>query len=76
MRIYDALAQPSTREEREAVLRRIFPYSGPMFSNLIKSENDVFEKRRNERQRQFHMMVQHPCHTQETISFTICRIGK
>ena len=70
MRIYDALAQPSTREEREAVLRRIFPYSGPMFSNLIKSVNDVFEKRRNERQRQqrrnerqrqFHMMVQHPC---------------
>jgi hypothetical protein len=44
VRLYDALAQSSTREEREAVLRRTihFPYS--MFSNLIKSVNDVFEK--------------------------------
>ena len=46
-RLYDALAQSSTREEREAVLRRTinFPYS--MFSNLIKSMNDVFEKHRS-----------------------------
>ena len=46
-RLYDALAQSSTREEREAVLRRTihFPYS--MFSNLIKSVNDVFEKHRS-----------------------------
>jgi hypothetical protein len=44
--LYDALAQSSTREEREVVLRRAvhFPYS--MFSNLIKSVNDVFEKHR------------------------------
>jgi hypothetical protein len=42
--LYDALAQSSTREEREVVLRRTihFPYS--MFSNLMKSVNDVFEK--------------------------------
>lgn len=47
VRLYDALAQSSTREEREAVLRRMihFPYS--MFSNLIKSVNDVFEKPRS-----------------------------
>jgi hypothetical protein len=47
VRLYDALAQSSTREEREAVLRRTihFPYS--MFSNLIKSVNDVFEKHRS-----------------------------
>ena len=46
-RLYDALAQSSTREERKAVLRRTihFPYS--MFSNLIKSVNDVFEKHRS-----------------------------
>ena len=47
VRIYDALAQCSTNKEREAVLRRTihFPYS--MFSNLIKSVNDVFEKHRS-----------------------------
>lgn len=46
-RLYDELAQSSTREEREAVLRRTihFPYS--MFSNLMKSVNDVFEKHRS-----------------------------
>lgn len=50
-RIYDALAQCSTRKEREEVLRRIFPYHipmvDPMFSNLIKSVNDVFGKHRS-----------------------------
>ena len=50
-RIYDALAQCSTKEEREAVLRRIFPYHipmvAPMFSKLIKSVNDVFGKHRS-----------------------------
>jgi hypothetical protein len=51
MRIYDALAQCSTRKEREEVLRRIFPYHipmvAPMFSKLIKSVNDVFGKHRS-----------------------------
>ncbi len=51
MRIYDALAQCSTKKEREAVLRHIFPYHiptvEPMFSKLIKSVNDVFGKHRS-----------------------------
>jgi hypothetical protein len=51
MRIYDALAQCSTKKEREAVLRHIFPYHiptvEPMFSKLIKSMNDVFGKHRS-----------------------------
>ena len=51
MRIYDALAQCSTRKEREEVLRRIFPYHipmvDPMFSKLLKSVNDVFGKHRS-----------------------------
>lgn len=50
MRIHDALAQCSTKKEREAVLRHIFPYHiptvEPMFSKLIKSVNDVFKKHR------------------------------
>lgn len=47
VRLYDALAKCSTRKKREEVLRRTihFPYS--MFSNLIKSVNDVFEKHRS-----------------------------
>jgi len=51
MRIYDALAQCSREKEREAVLRRIFPYDipmvEPMFSKLIRSVNDVFKKHRS-----------------------------
>ena len=51
MRIYDALAQCSTKKEREAVLRHIFPYHiptvEPMFSKLLKSVNDVFGKHRS-----------------------------
>jgi hypothetical protein len=51
MRIYDALAQCSTKKEREAVLRHIFPYHiptvEPMFSKLIKRVNDVFGKHRS-----------------------------
>ena len=44
VRLYDALAQSPTREEREAVLRRTIHFPHSMFSNLIKSVNDVFEK--------------------------------
>lgn len=51
MRIYDALAQCSTKKEREAVLRHIFPYHiptvEPMVSKLIKNVNDVFGKHRS-----------------------------